>query len=175
MNQITNMDAPENQVNTVPVSENGQLNAQNTETSELPKPAENAETAAQADDAKTAEQQAVDAPAAPPNDGAPVTERTEAANDSPKPLPSTKPIIVTAKREHFAAPHAVEINRDGETITGIRLINQTETEIIGATTIEEIVRANGGEIPAGGNDTLEIKFSPRTGTVMSISAVAAAS
>lgn len=173
MNQVTttttnNTDTQEVQTNAVPVGGNAQLTAQNTEMSALPKSAENAVIVAPPHDSEQLPEQPADADEQLPEQ----PKKT----DEPKkesPPPSTEPLVLTAKREHFATPHAVEITRDGDTITAVRLVNQQKKESIGATTLEAIVRANGGEIPANDTETLEIKFSPRTGTVMSISAIAA--
>ncbi len=80
-----------------------------------------------------------------------------------------KPVKVVVTRKHCLLPHSIELrkNRNGIVI-GARTEDWRHVQTIGATTIEEIFRETGHEIPAAPEAEFEINISPFTGEIVAI-------
>lgn len=78
------------------------------------------------------------------------------------------PVELTVTAEHVASPHGIELRRNGgKFVVDVRTQDFASTEVIGAKTIEQVLREAGSELPTGDQE-LVIKFSPHNGQIISV-------
>lgn len=80
------------------------------------------------------------------------------------------PVELTVTSEHVASPHGIELRRNGSPLViDVRTQDFRSTEVIGAKTIENLLREAGADLPTG-DKQLVIKFSPHNGEIISVEA-----
>lgn len=100
-----------------------------------------------------------EASAAAPDTNAETETQTPAA---------AEPLSLSVRREHFEAPHFIELRRAGEETVGeVRMQDSRHTETIGAKSVEQIFAENGAVVPAA-DETFQITFSPYDGEIIAI-------
>jgi hypothetical protein len=79
-----------------------------------------------------------------------------------------KPVELTIKREHFEAPHFIELRRGGtDKVIEVRTQDSRHTETIGAKSVEQMFSENGASVPNTG-ETYLMTFSPHDGAIITI-------
>src|SRR4051812_5597987 len=79
-----------------------------------------------------------------------------------------EPVLLTVTAEHVATPHGIELRRKGgEFVVDARTQDFASTETVGATTVENVLRNAGANLPDG-EEQLVISFSPHNGEVIAV-------
>lgn len=68
--------------------------------------------------------------------------------------------------EHIAKPHSIELRRNGgEFVIDAQMNDHAHRQVIGAMTVEDILRTQGLPFPEGGKDVV-LTFSPHNGEII---------
>jgi hypothetical protein len=76
-------------------------------------------------------------------------------------------VTLTVTAEHIATPHSIELRRKGgEFVVEAQMNDHAHQHVIGAMTVEDILRTNGLPFPEGKRDVVLV-FSPHNGEIIS--------
>ena len=84
---------------------------------------------------------------------------------------SAEQVKLTIAYEHIATPHSIELRKNGgKLFIEAQMNDHAHRQVIGATTVENILLASGLQFPTATTD-IEMLFSPHNGDIVSATPV----